>query len=95
MKTYIAKIETVSGSQQTQLAALSIQDAQAQIEARAKTSGDSPIRYSIQEQSLALEPGAASALLSASGGMFACIAILIMANAYLRRHFKDLMRGRK
>ncbi len=94
MKTYIAKIETSQGSQQTQLAALNIQEAQKQIEALTKTGGDTTVRYSIQEQPARLEPDMTSVLLNASGGMVACIVILIVANQYLRRHFLDGMRGR-
>jgi hypothetical protein len=88
MKTYIAQIETPSGYQHTQLAAMNIQDAQAQLEARVKNGGETEARYSIQEQSPALAPEATSALLNASGGLLACLVILVIAEYRLRRHFK-------
>jgi hypothetical protein len=88
MKTYIARIETPSGSQQTQLAALNLQDAQAQVDARLKNSSEMSVSYSIQEQPQALAPDATSALLNASGALFACVVFLIVAEYQLRRYFK-------
>ena len=95
MKTYIAQIQTVSGTQQIQLAAANIQDAQSQLESKAQTFTDIPARYSIQEQPAALAPNAVSGLLGASGGMFACIVALIIAVHHIERHCKELRRGRK
>ena len=88
MKTYIANIETSNGTQKIQLAALSIQDAHARVEAQVQSGGPVAARYSVQEQSQGLPPDAASALLNASGALFACLLILVIAVEKLRRYFK-------
>jgi len=95
MKTYIAQIQTVSGTQQIQLAAANIQDAQTLLESKTQTFTDMPVRYSLQEQAPAVASDAVSGLLGASGGMFACIVILILGVRWVDRHCEDMRKGRK
>jgi hypothetical protein len=88
MKTYIAQLETASGSQQIQLAAANIQDAQSQLEVRSQSVVDAPVRYTIQEQVPAQLPDTTAAFLNASGGLLACIFVLVVAEYKIRRYFK-------
>jgi hypothetical protein len=95
MKNYIVKTDSPTGSQLIQLAASNIQDVQSQIKAMTKANGESSVRYSIQEQPSALDPGSTAALLEASGGMLLSIVVLVICVHYINRHFKDLRRGGK
>jgi hypothetical protein len=89
MKTYLAQIETPSGVQQTQLVAININDAKAQIDARLNSSRDESVRYTIQEQPPIQRSDTDMALLNASGGLFGCLLLLVVADYQLRRYFKE------
>jgi len=88
MNTYIVKIETLNGTQQTLITAPSMQNAKAQIEARTRIGGEAPLQYSIQQHHPALATDVASALFDASGALFACLLVLVIAVSQIRSHFK-------
>ena len=88
MKTYIAQIETQSGMQQTQVVAMNINDAQAQIDARVNSIREESVSYTIQEQPSLQTTENGLALLNASGGLFGCIVLLVIAEYQLRRYLK-------
>lgn len=89
MNTYVAQVETISGTQQLKLAAANIQDAQAQLEASAQRAPEGVVRYTIQSSQPTLSPEAVGGLVEASMGLFACLFIFVVAEYKLRRYLKS------
>jgi hypothetical protein len=89
MKTYIARIETPSGTQTIKLMAASIQDAYGQVADRSLSAANESYRYSIQEASPVASPEFFKGMANASSALVACLVMFIVLEHLLRKWLKS------
>ena len=88
MKTYVARIQTQSGTQIIELNAASIEDAATALQLRVRASENGSVGYTIQEQSQPDRQQAIEGLMNASGALLACLLSLVIADHLLRKWLK-------
>lgn len=88
MNTYIAKVESSSGTQSIKLAAANLQDAQAQLTARTPSAANESYSYSITQTSPIQSPEFIKGIASASGSLLACLILFIVIEYKLRKWLK-------
>ena len=88
MNTYIAKVESSSGTQTIKLAAANLQDAQGQLAARAQPAANESYSYSITQTSPAQSPEFVKGFASATGSLLACLILFVVLEYLLRKWLK-------
>jgi hypothetical protein len=88
MNTYIAKVESSSGTQTIKLAAANLQDAQGQIAARTQPTANESYSYSITQTSPIQSPEFIKGIASASGSLLACLILFVVIEYMLRKWLK-------
>jgi thiamine monophosphate synthase len=88
MKTYIARIQTSSGTHTIKLSASSLEEATAALQSRARATASGPVNYTIQEQAPLESPQLVAGLMNATSMLFVCLAVLVVADYKLRKWLK-------
>ncbi len=89
MKTYIATVETTTGTQTIQLVATSIQDAYGQVAERGLSAADGLYSYSVSETSPTASPAFLNGMTNASVSLIACLVLFIFLDHLLRKWLKS------
>jgi len=86
LKTYIARIQTHTGTQTIKLKAASIDEATTVLQSQAGADGS--LRYSIQEQTPLESPEFFTGMTSATGSLLACLIAFAVADYQIHKWLK-------